>query len=147
MSRKTWLAIAFFVGAVLFLTRLDYLINNTFYSYRLKFSYGWYREYTLLYGGLFQLVIFPLWMWTHNNHFLLATEAFILSASQDLIYFGLWQGNFPTEQWNWIIFYDWLGWWTTANQFALSLVVNGVVFGFCLFQWLIWNHNLKVREV
>jgi len=146
-SKKTWLAILFFFGAVLVLTRVDWIINTVLYKYGLQFSYGWYREYTLLYMLLFQLVILPLSVWIQNWYFLGLTEAFVLSGTQDLIYFGLWCGYFPSENWTWMVFYEWFGSWTTANQFALCLLVNGLVFGFCTFQWLLWNHKLKTVEV
>jgi len=146
MSHKVWFAVAFFFVAVLIFTKLDFLVNSDFYGYGLTFSYGWYREYTILYMLLFQLVILPLSLWIRNWYFLGLTEAFVLSGTQDLIYFGLWQGSFPKGDWSWMIWSDFFGTWTTANQFTLCILVNGLVFGFCGFQWIIWNHNLKIKQ-
>jgi len=134
-SRKSWFGILFFFVAVLLLTRLDYLINNTFYSYGLVFSYGWYREYTLLYSLSYQLVIFLLLLWTRNKYLLLATEAFVFSATQDLIFFGLWCGRFPPADWTWMLSYEMLGFWTTSTQLFASILVNGLVFGFCAWRY------------
>lgn len=148
MNRRFLFAVGFFGASVLLLTKLDYLINTTFYGYGLQFSYGWYRDYTILYMMLFQLVIVPSSLWLQNKYYFVLTEAFVLSGTQDLIYFGVWNGGvFPSGDWSWMIFHDWFGSWTTANQFTLCLLVNGLVWGFCAFEWLIWNWKLKIREV
>jgi hypothetical protein len=52
---------------------------------------------------------------------LLVFEAFVLSAGQDLIFFGLWnRGVFPLGDWTWMPFYTVFGAWTTMAQFLFT---------------------------
>ena len=141
MTKRTLLAILFFFGSVLILTRLDFNRNFTQYNYELQFDYGWYVEYSLLFSALYQLVIIPLTLWTHNFYFLLATEAFVLSNTPDLIYFGLWQGNFPTGHWTWMWFYEIFGYWTTTLQIIISLAINLSMLSIIIF------HSFKKTQI
>jgi hypothetical protein len=108
--------------AVLLLTRIDYLVNVILYKFGLQFSYGWYKEYSILYALSYQLVLLLIFLWTKNIQLLVILEAFILSAGQDLIYFGVWNlGRFPNDQWTWTLFYQIFGFWDTPSQFLLTL--------------------------
>jgi hypothetical protein len=113
-------AIGVFCFAVLLLTRLDYLINNTLYSFGLSYSEAWYQEYVLLYFLAYQLVIFTLLAYTRNLKLFMLFQAFVLTSTQDLIYFGLWEGSFPAHEWVWMTQYKLFGFWNTATQILLS---------------------------
>ena len=113
-------AIVIFSFFVLLLTRLDFLINNIFYSFGLIFSEGWYQEYTILYFLAYQLAIFVLLAYTRNLKLFLFFEVFILTSTQDLVYFGFWQGSFPSHEWVWMLQYRIFWFWNTTTQFFLS---------------------------
>lgn len=107
--------------SVLLLTRLDYLVNNILYGFGLSFSKDWYNEYVILYSLAYQLVIFVLFAYTKNLKLLALFECFVLTCTQDLIYFGLWEMSFSSGNWDWIIFNDLLGFWNTQSQILLSV--------------------------
>ena len=113
----------FFLGVLLF-TRIDFLINNSLYGYGLSFSENWYVEYTGLYALCYQLLILSLFVYSRNLKLLALMEVFALTSTQDLVYFGLWQGSFPTIEWSWMLFYRIFGSWTTTHQILLSLSLN-----------------------
>jgi hypothetical protein len=48
-------------------------------------------------------------------------EVFLLTSTQDLVYFGLWHGSFPAHQWVWMFQYTIFGFWNTASQILLSI--------------------------
>jgi hypothetical protein len=115
------LAITIFGISVLLLTKLDFLINNVLYGFGLTFSEGWYTEYQILYALAYQLIVFVLYAYTRNLKLLVFFEVFVLTSSQDLVYFGLWETNFPATAWTWIIHYRIFGFWNTTNQVLLSV--------------------------
>jgi hypothetical protein len=51
-------------------------------------------------------------------------EIFVLTSTQDLVYFGLWEGAFPHIEWSWMPFYRIFGSWTTTHQIMLSFSAN-----------------------
>ena len=114
-------AIGIFSFSILMLTRLDFLVNNIFYSFGLIFSEEWYQEYTILYFLAYQLVVIVILAYTRNLKLFFFFKVFVLTSTQDLIYFGLWQGGFPTHEWIWMIQYRILGFWNTTTQFLLSV--------------------------
>jgi hypothetical protein len=118
---RTLAAIGIFCLAVLSLTRLDFLVNNVLYSFGLTFSEAWHQEYSILYFLVYQLLIFTLLVYTRNLKLFLFFQVFVLTSTQDLVYFGLWQGSFPVHQWVWTAEYKLFGFWNTANQLLLSL--------------------------
>lgn len=113
-----------FLFAVLLLTKLDFLVNNTLYEYGLRFSDGWYREYTLQYALSYQLILLLLYLWNRDWKLIFVLEGFVLSSGQDLIYFAAWQGGFPQGQWTWMIFYEIFGYWNTSTQILLTVSVT-----------------------
>ena len=127
MSNKSWLAILLFLVGVLLLTRIDYLVHAILYDYGLTFSYVWANEYWLLYALSYQLLIILLILWNKNKYFFIAAEVFVLTATQDLIYFGVWAGSFPTTNWWWASFYNLLGFWSTFDQIFFSIMTNGLL--------------------
>ena len=109
------MAIGIFCFAVLLLTRLDYLINNTLYSFGLNYSEAWHQEYGVIYFLAYQLVIFTLLAYTKNLKLFMFFQAFVLTSTHDLVYFGLWEGSFPAREWIWMTQYRIFGFWNTAS--------------------------------
>ncbi|MGD2065913.1 MAG: hypothetical protein PVI43_01925 [Candidatus Bathyarchaeota archaeon] len=114
-------AIGIFCFAVLLLTRLDYLINNVLYSFGLSYSELWHQEYGIIYSLAYQLVIFTLLLYTRNLKLFVLFQAFVLTSTQDLVYFALWESSFPASDWVWMNQYSLFGFWNTATQILLSL--------------------------
>jgi hypothetical protein len=127
LKKKNILAVLLFFLGVLLFTRIDFLVNSSLYRYGLIFSENWYAEYTSLYALCYQLLILSLFVYSRNLKLLALMEVFALTSTQDLFYFGLWQGSFPTTDWSWTPFYTILGSWTTANQILLSVSMNFTV--------------------
>jgi hypothetical protein len=122
-----------FAGGILLLTKLDHIVNSTLYGHGLEFSMDWYWQYSVVYFILLQGVVFFSYIVVRKEKLLLLAEAFVLSGTQDLVYFGVWNGGvFPPGQWNWTPMYWFFGGWTTAHQVALSaaslLLVSILVF-------------------
>jgi hypothetical protein len=101
-------------------TRLDFLINNSLYNYGLRFDEGWYLPYSLLYALAYQCLILLLVFYARNMKFFAFAEVFVLTSTQDLVYFGLWQNGFPSYEWAWSPFFCIFGNWTTMHQLMLS---------------------------
>src|SRR3989304_2850088 len=124
MRRKDLIAVLLFILGVLLFTRIDFLINNSLYGYGLEFSENWYVEYTCLYALCYQLFIFSLLAYSKNVKFFVLMEVFVVTSTQDLVYFGLWQGGFPATEWSWMPFFRVFGSWTTPHQILLSFFTN-----------------------
>ena len=118
---RNLVAIGIFSFSVLLLTRLDFLINNILYNFGLSFSEAWYQEYTILYFLAYQLVVFILLAYTKNLKLFAFFQVFLLTSTQDLVYFGLWKGSFPSHEWVWMVYYRIFGFWNTTSQILLSL--------------------------
>lgn len=114
-------AIGTFSFSVLLLTRLDFLINSILYNFGLTFSEAWYQEYFVLYFLAYQLVVFILLAYTRNLKLFAFFQVFVLTSTQDLVYFGLWEGSFPAHEWVWIVYHRVFGFWNTASQILLSI--------------------------
>jgi len=118
---RNLVAFGIFSFSVLLLTRLDFLINSILYNFGLIFSEGWYQEYTVLYFLAYQLIVFILLAYTRNLKLFAFFQVFVLTSTQDLVYFGLWEGSFPTREWVWIVYYRIFGFWNTTSQILLSI--------------------------
>jgi hypothetical protein len=127
MKRRLLFGVLLFFVTVMLLTRLDFLVNKSLYDYGLKYDEGWYIEYSLLYALLYQAVILILALYTKSLRLVAFTEVFVLTSTQDLVYFGLWQGGFPSIQWAWTPFFHLFGTWTTTDQLLLSFSANAFV--------------------
>jgi hypothetical protein len=127
MKRENLFAFLLFFFGVLLFTRVDFLINNSLYSYGLQFNENWYAEYSSLYALCYQFLIFVLLVYTRNLKLFVFMEIFVLTSTQDLVYFGLWQGAFPQTEWSWMPFYRIFGTWTTTDQALLSFSANLLV--------------------
>ena len=110
-----------FSFSVLLLTRLDFIINNVLYNFGLNFSQAWHQEYSILYFLAYQLVIFTLLAYTKNLKLFTFFQFFVLTSTQDLVYFCLWEGSFPSHEWTWMPYYSIFGFWNTTSQILLSV--------------------------
>jgi len=124
MKRKNLFAILLFFLGVLLFTRIDFFVNASLYNYGLQFNETWYAEYVNLYALCYQFLILSLLVYTRNLKLFVFMEIFVLTSTQDLVYFGLWQRAFPHVEWSWTPFYRIFGSWTTAHQIVLSLSAN-----------------------
>jgi hypothetical protein len=124
MERKNLVAILLFFLGVLLFTRLDFFVNASLYNYGLQFSENWYGEYLVLYGLCYQFLILSLLVYTKSPRLLVFMEVFVLTSTQDIVYFGLWQGAFPNIEWSWTVFCRIFGSWTTMQQVLLSFSSN-----------------------
>ncbi len=125
ISKNQWLIISvatFLVGTVIFSGR-DYLIHHDLYGWGLQADMSWILKDWLIYFFELQAVAVAcvLIARSHRLSLLIFFEAFILSSTQDLIFFGLWgYGSFPSESWTWMYNYQFFGVWTTPMQLAYS---------------------------
>jgi hypothetical protein len=129
MNRKLAFTLLLFVVSVFVLTRIDYFVNSDMYQYGLIYSNVWFIPYQILYFLLYQMVITFLYLSCRDNRFLIVTEAFVLSGTQDILYFVTWGGGMPSPsvQWWWTLGYVVFGFWNTVTQVVFSLVANVVV--------------------
>jgi hypothetical protein len=127
MKRENIFALLLFFFGVLLFTRVDFFVNASLYNFGLQFNENWYTEYTTLYALCYQLLILSLFVYTRNLKLSVFMEIFVLTSTQDLVYFGLWQGTFPQIEWSWMPFYRIFGTWTTTHQILLSFSANLLV--------------------
>jgi hypothetical protein len=122
-TQKLVIASVLFVFATLLFTRIDYLINCDLSKYGLQYNNSWSVIYSPIYFLLFQITIVWTYLFTRSWKLCIVLEAFVLSASQDLIYFGVWgKGQFPTGQWTWMPLYKVFGTWTTQMQMGCTVI-------------------------
>ncbi|MCW4024549.1 MAG: hypothetical protein NWF01_05890 [Candidatus Bathyarchaeota archaeon] len=140
---KKWIIGLFvFFCLMLLYTRLDYLINKELYSYGLVFSINWYFTNQIVYILLYQTAILTLHLYHKNTKLTIFLEAFVVTSTQDLVYFGLWtQGVFPAYEWTWTSYYFLFGVWNTSTQFFAS----GIMFIGALL--LLFEEKLRRRFV
>jgi hypothetical protein len=124
MKRENIFAILLFFFGVLLFTRVDFFVNASLYNYGLQFNENWYAEYVNLYALCYQFLILSLLVYTRSIKLFVFMEIFVLTSTQDLVYFGLWQGAFPKIEWSWTPFYRIFGSWTTTYQILLSFSAN-----------------------
>jgi hypothetical protein len=148
MKKQSVVAVLLFLVGVLLFTRIDFLINKSLYDYGLRFSQNWYGEYTTLYMLCYQFLIISLFVYSRNFKLVLLMEVFVLTYTQDLVYFGLWQGAFPSANWTWMPLFKFFGSWTTGYQLLFSFSLNSLavvaVFGFPWFRQRV-NALFKLR--
>jgi hypothetical protein len=127
MKRKNIFAILLFFFGVLLFTRIDFFVNASLYNYGLQFNENWYTEYTALYTLCYQFLILSLLVYARDLKLFVFMEIFVLTSTQDMVYFGLWEGAFPKTEWVWMPFYRIFGTWTTTDQVLLSFSANLLV--------------------
>jgi len=142
MKRRDFFAVLLFFFGVLLFTRVDFFVNASLYNYGLQFSENWYSEYLILYGLCYQLLILSLLVYTRSLKLFVFMEVFVLTSTQDLVFFGLWQGAFPRIEWSWTPFYRIFGTWTTTHQILLSFSAN-----LLSSLAIIWFYLYKQRQV
>jgi hypothetical protein len=121
MNIKTMICLLLFFISVFLFTFLDWVVNCVLYGFGLRFDAEWYGLYSAAYFLLYQLAIVMLVLASKSWRLLVFMEAFVLSSSQDLVYFGVWsRGVFPVGDWVWMPLYQTLGFYTTAFQVCLS---------------------------
>lgn len=119
---RSYIAILAFIGFVVIFTGMDYLVNATLYHFGLIFSNAWWQPYEMFYTLMFQVAILCLVLFSRSWRLLVVFEAFVLTAGEDLVYFGLWnRGVFPAGNWTWSGLYAIFGSWTTPWQAALTV--------------------------
>ena len=115
-KRLTIAAVLFFVSVTLLVVN-DKIVHHDLYNFGLTFSETWAGPYWLNYALLYQAAIIPLTLYCEDPWLFLFSEVFVLTATQDILFFVL-VGRFPTEVWWWTP----LPGWTTEFQFALSAI-------------------------
>lgn len=123
---KTLLFLFLFFMAVFLLTYADWVVNGLLYQFGLRFDAVWYERYSLGYTLLWQFTVCLLAVAFKSWRLFVFMEAFVLSSTQDLIYFGVWNGGvFPVGDWTWMPLYNVLGFYNTGFQIVLSVVCVG----------------------
>ncbi|VVB54462.1 Uncharacterised protein [uncultured archaeon] len=113
-----------FGGIVLLFTSLDFLVNSTLYHFGLVFDNAWFGPYSWIYLFMYQFAILLLWLPNRDMRFMIFGQAFFWSATQDLVYFMLWQGYMPAanQDWWWSNYRLVFGSWTTPLQITISTI-------------------------
>ncbi|MFA5365902.1 MAG: hypothetical protein WC325_12035, partial [Candidatus Bathyarchaeia archaeon] len=119
---KTLICLTLFFAAVFLLTRIDWVVNGLLYGYGLQFNHVWYEQYSIAYFLLWQFTLIVLVVASKSWWLLVFMEAFVLSSTQDLFYFVVWNGGFPVGDWTWMPLYQTLGFYNTAFQICFSVV-------------------------
>jgi len=125
-NKRIPIALFLFLAFVLVYTRMDFLIHSELYAYGLQFNQKWFGTNQIIYFFMFQLAIVVCTYIAQNWKFLIFTEAFVLSATQDLIFFTWNSFNYPVGDWTWMPFYSWFGAWTTVHQLVFSISVLAI---------------------
>jgi len=116
--------ILFFLFVTIFVVN-DKIVHSDLYNYGLQFSYSWANSYWINYNLMYQLSILSLFLYCRSKTFLIFAETFVLSATQDILFFVL-VGGFPSGEWWWMWQYSMFGTWTTAHQLLTSAVFLAV---------------------
>lgn len=132
MNKVSFSVIAFAV-MVFIGTGFDYLIHVVLYRFGLQYYDSWFVISQVLYFLFYQAVIWILYYFNRNVYFLILTQAFVWTGTQDLVFFGLWNmGVFPEGQWTWIGCYRLWGIWTTEIQLWVSFLGLQIAGWLCL---------------
>lgn len=126
LNTKILFAVAAFFVAVLLLSFMDWVVNGLLYQHGLIYSDAWYSPYSLGYTLLWQFTVFTLAFAGRSWRLFVFMEAFVLSSTQDIVYFGVWNGGvFPAGDWTWMPLFNVFGFYTTTFQVMLSVVYVG----------------------
>lgn len=112
------------------MSRMDYVVNSTLYSYGLRFSYDWAWEYWITYNAIF--VAFALvvscayWFGSHKTRrdmkfsiaLLMTIVLFTVGGLQDVMFFVFWAGGLPPSNvaWWWAPWINLMGTWNSLIQ-------------------------------
>ena len=120
----------------LFMSRIDYIVNGTLYSYGLKFSYGWANDYWITYNLVFvvfsAMVAVTYWVGSKKtagdmkiSAALFATVSLLaLGGLQDILFFVLWGGGLPANSvvWWWTPWVSIVGTWNSLAQVSFTIL-------------------------
>jgi hypothetical protein len=121
---RTILSVALFAAGILVLTARDQLIHGILYNYGLTFSYAWANWDWTIYFLQFQILAIATALIADSRNLLVLYEAFVLSATQDLVFYAVWNNMaFPSTEWWWGFGYKLFGTWNTGLQFAWSITI------------------------
>jgi hypothetical protein len=134
-----FLILAFFA----LMSRIDYIVNGTLYSYGLRFSYDWAEGYWSTYFSVY--VVFSIvvasayWLGSNKTRtnlkysIALFLTIILLAAGgvQDIMFFIFWAGGLPPSSvvWWWAPWTSLIGTWNSILQItATSLVCCAIIF-------------------
>ena len=147
LFNRKLVAIGLFSFSVLLLTRIDFIINNVLYNFGLNFSEAWHQEYSILYFLAYQLVIFTLLAYTKSLKLFTLFQVFVLTSTQDLVYFCLWEGSFPSHEWVWMVYYRIFGFWNTTSQILLSVSSLSLILFLSRFDRIqVWIQSISLAK-
>lgn len=129
------------------------MVHGVHYAYGLQFSFDWANIDWAIYFFECQGAVLASALIARSLALLLVYEAFVLTATQDLIFYGLWHNFlriapqqptvFPTGDWTWMPLHSIFGIWTTTMQFTFSL--SSIVLASFIGYWLTHSQiQLKV---
>lgn len=150
-------ALLFVFLTVLFfalMSKIDFIVHSTLYSYGLKFSYDWANTYWLTYSlvySAFGLTMAFCYYAGSSKQFQNKKVAFAIFCSinvlaicglQDLLFFLLWAGSLPSGAlvWWWSMWTYVFGTWNSQMQLALT----GLGFVLIAATWLLTFYKKKL---
>lgn len=155
LYKAVFVAVAVFAFFCL-MSKFDFIVHKTLYSYGLVFSYEWALDYWVTYWIAFIVfsVIIAVMYWLGSGR----TEGDLMFSStlcvtinllmvggvQDLLFFVLWGDGLPSGGvvWWWSPWVYIFGTWNSSMQLVLSsLMVSGTVFIWCILTVFIKNQE------
>jgi len=120
------------------MSRIDFIVHNTLYSYGLQFSYEWANNYWFTYNTIFLIfgVALGSVFWVSSNKTrkdlklslaLIGTITLLtVGGLQDIMFFVLWGGGLPHSSvvWWWMPWAGIVGTWNSLAQIALTSVTS-----------------------
>jgi hypothetical protein len=148
---RIFIVIGFFVFLFfLYMSRIEFIINQVLYSYGLKFSYNWAYDYWTTFYSIFivfsLIVGFLYWVTSKKTtHDIKVVTALTITVNllavgglQDIFYFVFWAGGLPSTAavWRWSVWTSVFGSWTTElemNWFVAMISVSALVWGLVIY--------------
>jgi ABC-type Mn2+/Zn2+ transport system permease subunit len=118
------------------MAKLDFVVHSSLYNYGLIFSYEWANTYWLAYGIAFfafsLMAGFIFWVGSQKTAhdkkilacLLLTINLLALGGLQDVIYFAVWAGGFPSNEvvWWWSYWSYVFGTWNSLMQITFTAI-------------------------
>jgi len=133
LNRWHLLSLLVFTGLIIFMSGRDYMVHGVHYAYGLQYAQEWHTLDIFIYNGELQFAAFASALIARSAYALVLYEAFVLTCTQDLIFYGLWHNalhiapqcptTFPVGDWTWMPLYPTFGAWTTFHQVLLSVSI------------------------
>jgi len=121
------------------MSRMDFVVNSTLYSYGLRFSYSWAEGYWVTYNAIF--VVFALtmscayWLGSHRTRrdtrfsiaILVTIVLLTIGGLQDVMFFALWSNGLPPSNviWWWSPLTVLIGTWNSTLQIGFTTLMAG----------------------